>query len=310
MVDGKTARADMSLNIAYGVIQRLDQEPTATQDNPERLQEIEYCLRTLCFLRNMQVCAISAPRLLSCAPYLFDNGDFGEVDQITISPWVGPFVPPEGFGSGLLNVEAPIIVYTHLFSQVFHMAQIYAAHRTGRNTPPPWQATSDYTIVMQRFLEIDCLLPLRYRLAANRFDHFSREDLQEQRIYWGPWLFVMLVYSAIPCLLTHPLLLSLRLRNFRNILPETFVQQSFEVSNRYASWIMHFLDLIEKKGFQVSDPTLGYCVLIVATIHLQHSFVQDDSLKRKAQVGFDKCLRFLQTLGESWPSVMNMVRTL
>ena len=256
----------------------------------------------------MHVCAISAPRLSSSAPYHSDNGNFSEEDQLCVSLWIPSPSPSDGLDINPLDTEAPITTYPHLLSQVWHMAQIYAANRTGRDTPPPWQAKSDYTIVMQRYSEVDCLLPLGYRLANNRSDRFSGADLHEQRTYWAPWLLIMFVYSTIPCLLNHPLLLSLRLRNFRNVMPHTFIQQSFEMINRYGGWTMHFLDLIEKKGFQVSDPTLGYCVLVVATIHLQHSFVQDDSFKRKSQAGFDKCLKFLQVMGKTWPSIANMVR--
>jgi hypothetical protein len=66
--------------------------------------------------------------------------------------------------------------------------------------------------------------------------------------------------------------------------------------------------LIEHKGFEVCDPTLAHCVLIIATIHLQHSFVEDASFREKARRGFTKCVRFLHPLAQRWPHVQNMVQ--
>jgi hypothetical protein len=65
--------------------------------------------------------------------------------------------------------------------------------------------------------------------------------------------------------------------------------------------------LIEHKGFEVYDPIIGHCVVIVATIHLQHSFVEEEELRQKATSGYSKCVRFLQPLSERWPHVKYMV---
>ncbi|KAF5674678.1 quinic acid utilization activator [Fusarium heterosporum] len=59
-------------------------------------------------------------------------------------------------------------------------------------------------------------------------------------------------------------------------------------------------------AFQISDPTLAHVIVIVATIHLQHSFVDSPDLREKAQSGFGKCLEFLQRMGTMWPIVAVM----
>jgi uncharacterized membrane protein YhaH (DUF805 family) len=161
---------------------------------------------------------------------------------------------------------------------------------------------------MQRHLEIDCGVPLKYRFAANRLEDEDSTSCQQRRDYWGPWLFTQFIYAAIPCLLNHPLLLSMRLRNFRYTIPQAFIQQSFEAISRNSRWIMYYLDLLESKSFQLSDPALAHCVVIIATIHLQHSFVQDPSLRNKAEMGFTKCLDFLYRMASVWPNVSAMVR--
>ncbi|KEZ43927.1 Uncharacterized protein SAPIO_CDS4115 [Scedosporium apiospermum] len=222
-----------------------------------------------------------------------------------------PTVPLDG-GTSCLNSRSDmgILKYTSQLSEVWHMARIYAASHVGPDTPPPWSPQSDYSAVTQRHLEVDCSVPLRYRFAANKFGDQTPESLQKHRHYWGPWLFLQFIYAAIPCLLNHPFLLSMRLRNFRHTMPQFFIHQSFDLITRHAGWITYFIDLLDKKSFQPSDPSLAHCVVIVATIHLQHSFVEEPSLREKAQAGFDKCLKFLRLMGSTWPRVSVMADNL
>lgn len=201
-----------------------------------------------------------------------------------------------------------IVAYAAELTDAWRMARAYAASYVSSDAPPPWNPDSDYSSVMLRHLEIDCKVPLKYRFAANDFSGHDIETLQSQRSYWGPWLFLQIMYAAIPCLLNHPFLLSMRLRNFRYTMPQSFIQQSFDQITRHAGWIIYFLDQLEKKDFQASDPVLAHCVAIVATIHLQHSFVKEYTLRDKAQAGFETCMRFLQRMGSVWPSVSLMVR--
>lgn len=203
------------------------------------------------------------------------------------------------------NDKDDILVFTDQLSEVWHMASCYAARPADSNTMPPWKPDSDYSHIMSRHLDIDSRVPTKYRWRENnfKFQDFESAELQEQRGYWGPWLFLQFVYAAIPCLLNHPFLLSMRLRNFRHTMPQSFIQQSFEQTTRHAGWMMYFLDLLESKNFQVSDPVLGQCVAIIATIHLQHSFVRNDTLRARAQSGFEKCMAFLRRLGRMWPNI-------
>ncbi|KAM0546946.1 hypothetical protein ACHAPJ_010606 [Fusarium lateritium] len=98
----------------------------------------------------------------------------------------------------------------------------------------------------------------------------------------------------------------MRLRNFRSTMPHSFMNSSFDAITRHIGWIMYHLDLMNRMAYQISDPTLAHIVVIVATIHLQHSFVDDSELREKAQSGFGKCLEFLQRMGSMWPSVTVM----
>ncbi|KAJ5984066.1 transcriptional regulator family: Fungal Specific TF [Penicillium waksmanii] len=168
---------------------------------------------------------------------------------------------------------------------------------------PPWHPQSHYGMITYWHTEHESCMPLRFRLHASRFQDYSSSDLQKYRNYWSPWLFFQIIWHAVPCLLNHPFLLSMRLRNFRRTMPQTFLRNSFEQLTLHSGWILHFLDLVEHKRFEISDPTLGHCVAIVATIYLQHSFTEDEAFSKKAQTGLEKCIRFLQKMARRWPHI-------
>jgi hypothetical protein len=198
--------------------------------------------------------------------------------------------------------------YALELSEAWRMARAYAASRVASDALPPWNQHSDYSTVMHLHLEFDCRVPLKYRFAANKFAEQDQNLLERRRDYWCPWLFIQIVYAVIPCLLNHPFLLSMRLKSFRHTIPQSFIHHSFEYINRHAGWIMYFVNLLEKKSFHIPDPSLAHCIAVVATIHLQHSFVKDHALRDKAQKGFEKCIGFLRRMGRTWPCVSVMVR--
>lgn len=205
------------------------------------------------------------------------------------------------------NDNQGILAYMSQAAKVWHLARAYAAMRIGPDSPPPWNPQSDYALVNLRNLELDCRFPLVYRFATNNFGEAPPEELQQRRDYWGPWIFIQFIHAAIPTLLNHPFLLSLRLKNFRHMIPQTFMYQSFDLISKHTAWTICYLDLLEQQQFEVTDPTIAHAVVIVATIHLQHSFVEDSVLRTKAQRGYDKCMRFLDHMGSNWPVVFTMV---
>lgn len=264
----------------------------------EDAKETHDCIQSITVLQNLFGVVISRTQRLSASMGMFRPLSLSE-PTIIIDPH------PED------HAHLDINWYSSQLSHVWKMAREYSACRiedhSNQQQLPPWNPQSDHSSVTLRHLELDSKVPLRYRYAANDFTGKDTDTLQSNRDYWGPYLSLQLIYAAIPCLLNHPFLLSLRLRHFRYTMPQMFIHQCFEQIARHAGWIMHFIDLIEKQAFQISDPTVAHCVVIVATIHLQHSFVEDHALKSRAQNGFNKCINFLQRMGLMWPNARHMV---
>lgn len=278
------------------------QPSSAMSDSEECLD----CLRSILMLQRLQGCILPGSRLASVTPTI-QNG-FPVAGHAKFCKAPEPAVLARTYVDS--QMTAGIQKHTKLVSEVWQMARKYAAYRVGPDEVPPWNSQSDYSCIMQGHMDIDSLVPTKYRFSSERFGDHTAEELQQRRDYWGPWLFIQFIYAAIPCLLNHPFLLSMRLRNFRHTMPQSFIYQSYELIMRHTGWIIYFIDLSEKKSFVVSDPSLAHCVGIVATIHLQHSFVDDLSLRGKAQAGFEKCMKFLRRMGSIWPSTAIMVRAI
>lgn len=288
---GRFAQASLDLSTATHLANTLRASPEASDAT-----ELLYCVRAVDMLQNLQGSVVT----------LADAEHFLSLDRMhekasasssaeTISP------DHDAYQHGLLKCTSEL-------AEVWHMARCYATRRPKPDEPPPWFPHSDFSKVMMGHLKVDSTIPREFRYAANRFADQDPILLQEQRGYWLPWLTVQMMYAAIPCLLNHPLLLSIRLRHFRDAMPQSFIQQSWEQITRHAGWIMHFVDLLEASPLVITEPALAHCVVIVATIHLQHSFVQDDDLRVSSQEGFEKCLNFVRQAGRVWPIVAAMVR--
>lgn len=291
-LEGNVAQAGLHLSMVIQFMRGIP-KGNALGDSAE----FNNCLRSIFVLYHLQGSVSTG-----VWPTSISEGDVLATNSWSGSGWL---TPPDN--AIPCEMDTGIMKYTTPLAQVWREARIYASCRVFSGMLPPWNPRSDYSQVAYRHLEVDCSVPLKYRFSASRIIEQTSESLQQNRGHWGPYLFTQFVYASIPVILNHPFLLSMRLRNFRSTMPHSFINSSFDAITRHIGWIMYHLELMSRMAYQISDPTLAHIVVIVATIHLQHSFVDDSELREKAQSGFAKCLEFLQRMGPMWPSVSVMV---
>lgn len=290
---GKFVQAGLDLAVASQLVDSLDTVSGST--DPAQLL---YCKRAITMLQNLQG---AAPTLVFPDRFLDSdraNSEWWNSSSASVMP-----VGTDPYQEGLLKATSDL-------AQVWRMARAYVIHRPKADEPPPWLIQSDFSKVMTGHLKFDSTIPKEFRYGASRLFDQDPSSLQRQRHYWMPWLTVQMMFSVIPCLLYHPFLLSIRLKHYRDMMPHSFIQQSWEQITRQAGWIMHFLELLETSALVITDPALAHCAVIIATIHLQHSFVQDQELQARSREGFEKCLRFVHRSSRAWPIVAAMVSVL
>lgn len=203
-----------------------------------------------------------------------------------------------------------VVAYSIQLSEVWFKTTRYARRRATPSNLPPWSPQSEYAIIVAQTMEFETRMPSRHRYKPSGFAQKSPEELQSNRSYWGPWWFTQFVYHTNLCLLNHPLILALRLRTFKNSMPEMFLQHTSDLISTHANWIVYLIDTARSKSFAVTDPFMAHCAAIVATIFLQESFSEDSDIRKEKQINFGKCLAFIGDIAQQWPHIARLVEKL
>ncbi|KAF2148106.1 hypothetical protein K461DRAFT_68801 [Myriangium duriaei CBS 260.36] len=202
-----------------------------------------------------------------------------------------------------------IIASMARLGEVWRSAQCYTVGMAEPETTP-WSPNSEHSKITSELMDFESQTPSSHRLHVSGFGDKTLDDLHEHRDFWTPWLRLQFCYHTIPCLLNHPFLIAIRLRHYRHAMPHSFLQSSFDQICLHGNWILYFVQILDRKQFEISDPILAYCVIVIATIHLQHSFVEETGLRTRAQAGFLACQNFIEKLSQRWPYVQNMATRL
>ncbi|KAL6242558.1 hypothetical protein RBB50_010698 [Rhinocladiella similis] len=156
----------------------------------------------------------------------------------------------------------------------------YARRRSQRREIVCWEQSSELSSISAQLMELDAKCPPEYPYRTARFAEQDPARLQQARHFWSPWLLTQFLYHAILCLLNHPLVLSLRLRNFgADGDPEVFLRQTNDLVKTHIAWVVHLIDEVNATSFRLSDPYIAYCVSVVATIILQQSYAENEETR-------------------------------
>ncbi|RDW59242.1 hypothetical protein BP5796_12166 [Coleophoma crateriformis] len=216
---------------------------------------------------------------------------------------------PVGNGSHISH-DSGIIGYVMLLTKVWSAARLYLESHGNLGSVPPWSPKSEYSKVFALLTDLGIEMHPNHRYRNVRPLDRSAHDLQTHRAYWGPWFLTRFLYHTIICILNHPLLITLQLQQFGQRVPEVFLQQTGSQLSIHTNWLMHYMKFFKSKPFKVSDPFLGHCIAILATIELQLSFSKDPETRKLKQENFAMCLEFTQSLGREWPHMLQIAKKL
>ncbi|CAI7620075.1 unnamed protein product [Penicillium glandicola] len=302
--NGNTHRSSIHSSLAMNLAQcaNLGQEPRSSTSTIVR-EERRRCFWSICLLKRLH------------------GGDFPILDipQAGGPPYPrSPARPARFLSPGPSTVEIRrsdvkdegIIAYVVTLSEVFARTARYVRLHGRPSNVPPWSPHSEYSKILALQMDLETRMPYLHRFKPANLGERSLEELQAHREYWGPWFLNQFLYHTSLCLLNHPLLLSLSLRNFRSTIPEIFLQHTSDLISSHTTWIIHFINCFEEKSFLVSDPILGYSAAVVATIELQLSFTDDLTIREHKRERFAKCVKFVQTIGERWPHMARLAHRL
>lgn len=134
--------------------------------------------------------------------------DFSAEDNF---PWY-PETTGSSFNSNLKSnpeslehLDKGIVAYAIQLSEVWFKVTRYARRRGKPNAQPPWSSQSDYSTILAHQMDFETRMPFIHRFEPAKFSQKTIEQLDGNRDYWGPWLFVQFLYHTNLCLLNSTL---------------------------------------------------------------------------------------------------------
>lgn len=174
--------------------------------------------------------------------------------------------------------------------------------------PPPWSVDSGYAVIGAHLMELETKLPARHRFDQARFSSQENQHLQNNREYWSPWLYLQFTYHTIHNILNHPFLYSSWPQQSAELaVPNTFWKTSSELAFIHSTWIARLIEMVTNQAYRVSDPYIGHCTAIAATIHIYFCRAANKTTREAAQRRLARCVEYLAELALIWPSCRWMV---
>ncbi|KAF7716072.1 Fungal Zn(2)-Cys(6) binuclear cluster domain-containing protein [Penicillium ucsense] len=210
-----------------------------------------------------------------------------------------PQIPLE---SGSLSPRGSIWIYMVQLGSLWREVQHYISHCASGHFTPPWSVRSGYTMIGAHLMDLETNFPTTHRWDSVKFYERSANELQRDRGYWSPWLYLQFTYHAVHSVINHPFLYSWRPQQSAQLsVPNTFWKTSSELALIHTTWTVRLIDLLVEKDYQLSDPSIGHLVAIALTIQLYYCRAADPTVSASAQQKVEKCVDFLGHLAEKWP---------
>ncbi|KAL1964457.1 hypothetical protein VTN77DRAFT_6883 [Rasamsonia byssochlamydoides] len=213
-----------------------------------------------------------------------------------------PLTPQEESFDNVRTQNDGIWTYMVQLATLWREVRNYVSYCADGSTKPPWSPDSGYTVIGAHLMNLETKFPTFHRYDAVRFWDRSSEELQRNRDYWSPWLYLQFTYHAVHSMLNHPFLYSSRPQQSAQLaVPNTFWKTSSELALIHTTWTVRLIDMVSEKDYRVTDPFLGHCAAIAATIHLYYCRAADSRVRETAQNKLAKCMKFLGELAAVWP---------
>jgi hypothetical protein len=290
---------------------RFDLETRTPEDvsmHAESMRRVFWSLHLLQQMYGQQSSATDILEDISRPRYVATHIDFRK--KLNELP---PFMPREDIirrsNSGSQNnsgVWAYMIQLGSLWAEVRTYVKQWAEQID--SAPAPWSIDSGYAQIGAHLMDLETKLPARHRFDLARFPDQNDLQLQESREYWSPWIYLQFTYHTIHNILNHPFLYSSRPRQSAQLaVPNTFWKTSSELAFIHSTWVARLIDMVTNKSYRVSDPFIGHCTAIAATVHIYFCRAADKTTRESAISRLSRCAAYLAELAELWPSCKFLV---
>ncbi|KAL1846647.1 hypothetical protein Plec18167_004958 [Paecilomyces lecythidis] len=189
---------------------------------------------------------------------------------------------------------------------IWGKAAEYVFEPSNKDALSPWQAGSELAAVESNLLEFETHFADMHRYINVDFSRRAREEPQS-RAYLSTWLCVQLLFHSIHCLLHHPFVVMIKVRQMDRNTPATFLQKSFENSVLHSRWIARIIREMSEVGFRLYDPFFGYLSAIAAIIQLEYTISKNEQVALIVNKDFMSLIDFMAGLAAHWDNMRVLV---
>ncbi|KAE8348972.1 hypothetical protein BDV28DRAFT_142243 [Aspergillus coremiiformis] len=192
-----------------------------------------------------------------------------------------------------------------LFS-IWGKATEYVFEPFDKDALPPWRAGSALAALESDWMQFETHFADTHRYRSVDFRRRSREE-PHVRSYLCTWLCVQFLFHSIQCLLHHPFVSMVKLRQIDGNIPATFLQKSYESSLIHSRWIARFIREMSEVDIQLYDPFVGYLCAIAATIQLEKTTSNNRHIAQLGNSDFRTLVDFITKLSVYWENMGALV---
>lgn len=220
---------------------------------------------------------------------------------------VGMEIPGSMAGRGSQHADNGIVRFLPHLESIWSLAAKYIQDTHEQTYDIPlWKKDSDYTRITARMLEFETVFPPEHRSDRTRPDQYSKEEVRNDWGYWTAWLSTQIIYHTIITLLNHPLPVSARFRSNERF-PRTFSQATTDLVMLHSNWTGRLLEMMKEMSCEITDPFLGYCVSVAATVYLHFCQSENPSVREMSEASLANAKRVLRSLSARWPVMSQVV---
>ncbi|KAH8892803.1 hypothetical protein GQ53DRAFT_120445 [Thozetella sp. PMI_491] len=230
--------------------------------------------------------------------------------SLTVDLKYSESIPPSTSRPGIgleSHEDSGIIGYTLQLAELWQTTLNYVT-TLSKGGEAPWTPNSTQFQIAQRIMELESRLCKNHGNAHVRFAEHRAEAVQVDSEYWKPWLSLQFTYHATMCLLHHPFVYFDLVASEPSSSSAAFLETASDLALLHAKRLIRLVDTLEQKSIQVSDPFLGYCVAIAATVLLCLGEVKDGDAKTPPRVA--KCYNFIIGLAKFWLITRRLAKNL
>lgn len=170
----------------------------------------------------------------------------------------------------------------------------------------PWESGSAFAVLESEWMQFETQFPNEHRYLNVESELRAGKE-SRNGAYLPTWLCVQFLLHSIQCLLHHPFVIMIKLRQISGNLSSTFLQKSFESSLLHSRWIARLIKEMSTADSRPYDPFLAYLAAIAATIQLEHTVSSNPDVARLVNKEFRILMDFMTKVSAHWGNIRVLV---